>query len=213
MCGISLYLTSARAEIPSSCLPRKAWRELLRGFYPPTYNLLSPEIFALHPQNPPLMLKLYKYIDHQLHYWETWHEDETRAMVHWGIVGQRGEDKAIQGKSAADVRRAVQQETAERLQEGYAEWDEDELAYLELEYIIDGFGTDEDLDKRGRLEDHLDELLGWTGLGKVDGGSIGSGTMEVGCTVADFDIAKKVIEEDFKNTEFGNYSRIYRMDG
>jgi len=29
----------------------------------------------------------------------------------------------------------------------------------------------------------------------LDGGSIGSGTMEAGCIVVDFDIAKKIIEE------------------
>lgn len=35
------------------------------------------------------------------------------------------------------------------------------------------------------------------------------GTMEVCCYVVDFDIAKKVIEEELKGTEFGNYTRIY----
>ena len=86
------------------------------------------------------------------------------------------------------------------------------LNLLEVEYKIDGFGTDQDLEKRHRLEEHLNELLGWTGLGHVDGGSIGSGTMEAGCVVVDFDIAKKVIEDNLKNTEFGEYSRIFRID-
>ena len=48
----------------------------------------------------------------------------------------------------------------------------------------------------------MNETLGWTGLGHTDGGSIGSGSMEVGCIVVDFDVAKKVIIEDLKNTEF-----------
>ena len=43
-------------------------------------------------------------------------------------------------------------------------------------------------------------------------GSIGSGTMEVGCIVVDFDIAKKVIEEKLKDTEFADYSRIFKME-
>ena len=34
-------------------------------------------------------------------------------------------------------------------------------------------------------------LIGGTGLGHTDGGSIGNGTMEVGCIVVDFTIAKK----------------------
>ena len=83
------------------------------------------------------------------------------------------------------------------------------MSYLEIEYIIEGFGTEEDLDKRHRLEEIMDEVLGWTGLGHTDGGSIGSGTMEVGCIVVDYEIAKKVIEENLKNTEFSNFSRIY----
>src|SRR5262249_42675093 len=51
--------------------------------------------------------------------------------------------------------------------------------------------------------------LGWTGLGNCDGGSIGSGTMEVCCFVVDFKIARRVIEDDLKNTKFADYSRIY----
>jgi len=58
----------------------------------------------------------------------------------------------------------------------------------------------------------MDEVLGWTGLGHTDGGSIGSGTMEVGCIVVDFDIAKKVVEENLKGSEFANYSRIFKMN-
>lgn len=58
----------------------------------------------------------------------------------------------------------------------------------------------------------MDEVLGWTGLGHTDGGSIGTRTMEVRCVVVDFDIAKKVIEEKLKDTEFCDYTRIYKMD-
>jgi hypothetical protein len=54
----------------------------------------------------------------------------------------------------------------------------------------------------------MNETLGWTGLGNCDGGSIGSGTMEVCCFVVDFKIAKRVVEKDLKNTKFADYSRI-----
>lgn len=70
-------------------------------------------------------------------------------------------------------------------------------------------GSKEDVEKRHRLEDRMNETLGWTGLGNCDGGSIGSGTMEVCCFVVDFEIAKKVIEKDLKVTEFGDFSKIY----
>ena len=158
------------------------------------------------------MLKLYKLIDNELNYWETWDKDEKTAIIHWGIVGQRGKDKEVKSGLFSNFRKTVQKEIDEMIAEGYTEFDEDNVAFLEVEYKIDGFGTDQDLDKRHKLEDRLNELLGWTGLGHVDGGSIGSGTMEAGCIVVDFDVAKKVIENDLKNTEFGDYSRIYKMD-
>jgi hypothetical protein len=58
----------------------------------------------------------------------------------------------------------------------------------------------------------MDETLGWTGLGHCDGGSIGSGTMEVCCLVVDFQIAKKVIQKDLAKTEFSDYSRIFEEE-
>jgi hypothetical protein len=158
------------------------------------------------------MIKLYKLVDNKLNYWETWDNDDRSAIVHWGLVGQRGQDKEVKGGLFSNFRDIVQKEINERLKEGYAELDEDSLVFLEVEYLIDGFGTEEDLDKRHRLEERLNELLGWTGLGHVDGGSIGSGTMEAGCVVVDFDIAKRTIEDDLKDTEFSNYSRIFKMN-
>jgi hypothetical protein len=175
-----------------------------------TYFACSKE--KTKTENSNSMLKLYKQINNQLHYWETWDKDEKTAVVHWGIVGQRGEDKNVISGMFSNFRKTVQKEIDEKLKEGYAEFDEDKIAFLEVEYKINGFGTEQDLDKRHRLEDHLNELLGWTGLGHVDGGSIGSGTMEAGCMVVDFEIAKKVIEDNLKGTEFGDYSRIFQMD-
>lgn len=158
------------------------------------------------------MLKLYKQNDDALHYWETWDKDEKTGIIHWGIVGQRGEHKEISSGLFSNHRKKIQKEIDEKAKEGYAEFGEDNYDFLEIEYTIDGFGTDGDLDKRHRLEAKMDDILGWTGLGHSDGGSIGSGTMEVGCVVVDFDIAKRVIEETLMGTEFGNYSRIFKTN-
>jgi predicted DNA-binding WGR domain protein len=164
------------------------------------------------PEKTNNMLKLYKLIDNQLNYWETWDKDDKTAIVHWGIVGQRGQDKEVKGGLFSNFRKIVQKEIDEKQKEGYAEIDEDKVSFLEIEYKIDGFGTEQDLDKRHRLEERMDQVLGWTGLGHTDGGSSGSGTMEVGCVVVDFDIAKKVIEQDLKSTEFANYTRVFKMN-
>ncbi|HEY1717808.1 MAG TPA: hypothetical protein VGH42_05860, partial [Verrucomicrobiae bacterium] len=66
------------------------------------------------------------------------------------------------------------------------------------EYAIEGMGNATDLKKRHGLEERMNETLGWTGLGLCDGGSIGSGTMEVCCYVVDFQIAKDAILMIFK---------------
>lgn len=85
---------------------------------------------------------------------------------------------------------------------------DDEFTLL-IEYAVDGMGSKEDVEKRHRLQDKMNETLGWAGLGHCDGGSIGSGTMEVCNYVVDFEVAKSVIENDLKGTEFENYTRIY----
>ena len=150
--------------------------------------------------------KLYKKIDGELHYWESWdNQDGKSATVHWGKVGERGEDKVIKSDIFSNYQKKVQKEI-DKLN-GYTEI-EDQYTLL-IEYNVEGMGEGKDVDKRHALEDRMQETLGWTGLGNCDGGSIGSGTMEVCCFVVDFDVAKKVIEADLKGTEFGDFTRIY----
>jgi len=95
---------------------------------------------------------------------------------------------------------------------GYEEIDPDDHAVLLIEFKIDGMGTKADLEKRHALQSRMDETLGWTGLGHCDGGSSGSGTMEVCCLVVNFDLAKCVIAKDLQGTAFKDFTRIYRED-
>ena len=158
------------------------------------------------------MLKLYKTIDGDLHYWETWEKSPKTAIIHWGLVGERGESKEISSSLFSNCAKKVQADVSLRMKEGFAEIDPEDLRRLIVEYPIEGMGTEKDLEKRFALEDKLNEILGWSGLGNCDGGSIGSGTMEVCCFVVSFDIAKKVIETKLKSTSFDDYTRIYDED-
>ena len=97
----------------------------------------------------------------------------------------------------------------DKLLEGFGAVPLEDHAVLIIEYAVDGFGTDKDLDKRHALENRMNELLGWTGLGACDGGSIGSGSMEIVNFVVDYDMAERVIRDDLAGTEFGDFSRIY----
>jgi len=156
------------------------------------------------------MLKLYKNIDGILNYWEAWDkQDKKSGIIHWGIVGQTGEHIEVKSTLLENFKRKIQKEATKMVKEGYGEIDIDDHFTLIIEFEVDGMGTIVDLDKRTRLQDKMDELLGWTGLGHCDGGSIGSGTMELCCFVVDFDIAEKVIANNLKATEFADYTRIY----
>ena len=155
------------------------------------------------------MLKLYKNIDGKFQYWETWEKDESTSTVHWGVLGEQGESEDINSGLFTSFRKKIQKLIDQKIKEGYHEIEFDEMYTLIVEYEVDGMGTTEDIDKRYRLQEKMDEILGWTGLGHCDGGSIGSGSMEVCCYVVEFDIAKKIIEKEFLGTEFENYARIF----
>ncbi|WP_396271168.1 hypothetical protein [Ideonella sp.] len=154
------------------------------------------------------MLKLYKRIGDVLHYHEAWAND-AEVIEHWGSVGARGQLREHPLQKGQSAEEAVESLLQPRLLEGYLPIAEEDHATLLIEYPVAHMGTNQDLDKRHALEDRMNETLGWTGLGACDGGSIGSGTMEVCCFVVDFEVAQRVIAEDLKETEFGDYSRIY----
>jgi hypothetical protein len=158
------------------------------------------------------MLKLYRVEPQSTLYWEAWENGDGSHTVHWGTLGHKGESKAIRSSLFRSAAAAIKAEVERRLSEGYKPIEVDDHRVLMIEYSVQGFGDGLDLDKRHRLEDRMNETLGWTGLGMCDGGSIGSGTMEVCCYVVHFDLAKQVIEADLRDTEFGDFTRIYAED-
>jgi hypothetical protein len=158
------------------------------------------------------MLKLYKLISGSKSYWETWENDGVHT-VHWGALGTRGDSYEIKSTFFKKATSVIQKEIDEKVAEGFQPILSEDHVTLLIEFTVDGMGNHADLEKRHALEDRMNETLGWTGLGHCDGGSIGSGTMEVCCLVVDFEIAKQVIADDLKSTEFQNYTRIYAEDG
>jgi hypothetical protein len=151
------------------------------------------------------MQKLYKHqADGSLAYHEAWQTD-SGITEHWGRVGERGETREHPpGKTLELI-------LAEAKRNGFSETNAEHLVLIE--YQVDGMGTSDDLEKRYALQERMDETLGWTGLGHCDGGSIGSGTMEVAVVVVDVDLAKRVIAADLRGTPFQDYTRIYAQDG
>ncbi len=155
------------------------------------------------------MLKLYKLTDAKKEYWETWENENGSHSIHWGVLGEKGESKVVKTSLFKKVESIIQKEIDELLGQGFHPVDEDEHIKLMIEYTVNGMGTDVDIEKRQRLENRMNETLGWTGLGHCDGGSMGSGSMEVCNYVVDYEIAKTIIENDLRDTDFANFKRIY----
>lgn len=155
------------------------------------------------------MLKLYLRADGVFRYHEAW-VNEGKLFEHWGVVGERGETREHLAPKRKSHDALVLNMLKPAMASGYRPLTTEQHSMLLIEYDIgEGFGSENVLQKRHALEDRMNETLGWTGLGHCDGGSIGSGTMEVCCVVVDAAVARHVIEADLKGTEFSGYSRIY----
>ncbi|HEY0466018.1 MAG TPA: hypothetical protein VGC79_17530 [Polyangiaceae bacterium] len=157
------------------------------------------------------MIKLYKGTKGGVLYHEAWSADAT-ITEHWGKLGEPGNTRDHALGEADDANELLEAVLASARASGFVELDEDELPMLLIEYRIQGMGSAADLAKRHALEDRMNEVLGWVGLGQCEGGNIGYGTMEVCCLVVDFEVARRVIEADLAGTIFADYSRIF-VDG
>lgn len=125
-----------------------------------------------------MVIKLYKRVDAtRLHFHEAWIQEDD-VVEHWGAVGDRGASRRHRLDPSKDERATLEAVLASASTKGFAPIPIEEHRVLLVEYAVQGMGTVVDLEKRHAVEDRLNELLGWTGLGHCDGGSIGSGTME-----------------------------------
>jgi hypothetical protein len=148
-----------------------------------------------------LMLKLYKRLEDKLLYWEAWN-DANEVVVHWGSVGDRGDSRVVVLRAGDDPSSIIQQEAKIPRAEGYDTIGSEKLSRLTIQYKISGMGTVDDLDKRHRVENVMNDCLGWTGLGHCDGGDIGSGTMNVFCFIVDTKLALQITVKELKAKGF-----------
>lgn len=154
-------------------------------------------------------MRLYRFADGKKEYWQTWKEENGSHTIHWGELGTRGESKNVRSTLFAKAEKTVQKEIDRMVKLGYCPLDPESHNGLIIEYTVDKMGTGQDLEKRHRLEDRMDEILGSTGMGTCDGGSIGSGSMEVFSYVVDFELAKRIVEKELAGTEFADYTRVF----
>ena len=154
-------------------------------------------------------IKLYKKHDDTLYYWQAWSRTTKVGVINQGIVGESGPKEIIRAKNKTEFESVIQERIIAARQEGFSEATTE--AILVIEYEAENM-TANKLKKLHRLGDHLDYLVGYTGLGAFDGNGYGFGKMDVSVTVVDFEIAKRVIAADLEDTVFGNYLSITKVD-
>lgn len=157
------------------------------------------------------MFRLYKRDERGriTHYHEVWVEPQNRRMiVHCGALGEEGEAEPFRIMLLRPLDRQVEDLLRPAREAGYAELERSEECVLLVEYTADGFGDLDDMDKRHALEERLNEVLGWTGLGRCEDSRASGDTMEAACFVVDFDLASTVITEALAGSEFTGFTRI-----
>jgi hypothetical protein len=141
------------------------------------------------------MLKLYRTNGGVTEYWEAW-ITAIDVTVHWGKLGEEGEMRELPHEAGLHPSETVKREAKPIRAAGFKPRKAEELHSVVIQYKVEGHGTVNDHDRRVRVEERMNECLGWTGLGHSDGGDMGSGTMNVFCYVVDPAIAEKVIVSD-----------------
>ena len=121
------------------------------------------------------------------------------------MVGERGERQDVKASNVTAFHALLAERTAAKRREGFAEPAKEYV--LVIEYPVKRM-TVKHLDKLIRLEEQLDQLLGWAGLGRCDGTGHGFGMMDLSCIVVDFELAKRLIEAELEYTEFARYANI-----
>lgn len=138
------------------------------------------------------MLRLYKKDGDTLRYWEAWIY-EGSLTLHWGIVGDKGEDSSRPVDPSEDPDMVIAQAAEPLVDEGYDEPDPEAMVSLVVQYPLQGKGSGQDFEKRQAVEELLAEVLGWTGNGEVEGGETQPGFMNVFCRVMDVDVALRTL--------------------
>jgi hypothetical protein len=146
------------------------------------------------------VLRLYKKEGDTLRYWEAWVYEES-VTVHWGIVGQTGEEKVLPLPADEDPDMVIAQAAEPLVDEGYDEPEPDIMAPLVIQYALQGKGTGQDFEKRQLIESIISDTLGWTGNGEVEGAESHLGRMNIYFRVMDADIALSTLREALESEE------------
>jgi len=139
------------------------------------------------------MTKTYRRRGNDIDYWEVW-QDGRELVLHRGQVGDRGTAYVRPLAPPESPEEPMKHLAEESFCAGFFAVSVTQMAELILRRPVRGFGTDSELASRHALEAALDEVLGWTGNGHVDGGDAGGDELTVSCYVIEPQIALRAIQ-------------------
>jgi hypothetical protein len=154
-----------------------------------------------------MLLKLYKREEQTMLYWEAWDENDD-VLIHFGELGQMGETTTIPLAEFEPPETAIQRHAQEAREAGFDEIETEELFELIIQFTSDSARGDDFVEK---VEDLLNDVLGWTGLGHCDGSDAADGAVNFFCFVVDPKLSVDPLVNELRDQELlGNAVIAYQ---
>lgn len=144
-----------------------------------------------------MLLKLYKREGESMLYWEAWDEGDE-ILIHFGVLGQMGETTTVALAEFEPPETAIVRHAEEARAAGFAEVEPENLYEIIIQYTADSRRGAEFVEK---VENLLNDLLGWTGLGHCDGSDTADGAVNFFCFVVDPKIAVEPIVNELREQD------------
>lgn len=132
------------------------------------------------PKNDFPTVTLYKEENGSISYWLIYESsnDAVYLVIHWGKLGENGEYIELRDEPLDYLKNVYQSEIAAKKNEGYT--DDFKMNRMILQFPVnEGWGDEDDLAFRNEIWEYLDPFLFWSGNGRITGGDIGSGTINL----------------------------------
>lgn len=132
---------------------------------------------------------------------------ENGDRIHFD-VGLLGQMATRENYDIADWP-AIEEHIRRMLGQGFTAIDPEDMQFFQITYKVAGdFAEGAEFDKRNALLDKLDEFFALTGQGYWCDASSGSGTMELGFDVVDFEIAELTVRSLLAGTEYADFLAV-----
>lgn len=179
-----------------------------------SFNFMKKDLMSIAelrekttPVNPFPTVQLHKADDSSILFWQIFASEPKTIVIGGGIVGHSGQYVQSGEANPAWLEKEYDDRIAEKRQEGYIEWVEYSKMILQID-ATDGWGSEDDLDFRNEIWDQLALRLFWTGNGHVEGGDVGSGTLNLFFRTILPDLAVVAIQTIFEEK---GVNRTYRI--